>query len=236
MALAFHDAHEPHDLRVGTDARQARERLGADGHGLDLVAVHGGADGSRIDQHGRLPRSVGHEPGKAVRAHAERARHRRGGGHHRGAPAAAAQRGRLAAGLELAQDLPQEAALAGIQAEVFGQIAFGKGTVAGGGKQRGHAARQVVGISHRSASCANERRAGEPFLRNPPKEVQLDTAAWEKGSVENANRHVRRWYPKGTDFSRVSALAIQALQNFINSIPRQSLQGASAHEAVLAAA
>ena len=61
-------------------------------------------------------------------------------------------------------------------------------------------------------------------------------AAWEKGSVENANRHVRRWYPKGTDFSRVSARAIQALQNFINSIPRQTLQGASAHEAVRAAA
>jgi IS30 family transposase len=61
-------------------------------------------------------------------------------------------------------------------------------------------------------------------------------AAWEKGSVENANRHVRRWYPKGTDFRRVSAHAIQALQVFINSIPRQTLQGASAHEAVLAAA
>jgi IS30 family transposase len=61
-------------------------------------------------------------------------------------------------------------------------------------------------------------------------------AAWEKGSVENANRHVRRWYPKGTDFSRISAHAIQALQTFINSIPRQTLQGASAHEAVLAAA
>ena len=61
-------------------------------------------------------------------------------------------------------------------------------------------------------------------------------AAWEKGSVENANRHVRRWYPKGTDFRRVSAHAIHALQNFINSIPRQTLQGASAHEAVFAAA
>ena len=61
-------------------------------------------------------------------------------------------------------------------------------------------------------------------------------AAWEKGSVENANRHVRRWYPKGTDFRRVSAHAIQTLQNFINSIPRKTLQGASAHEAVLTAA
>ena len=61
-------------------------------------------------------------------------------------------------------------------------------------------------------------------------------AAWEKGSVENANRHVRRWYPKGSDFSRISSHAIQALQNFINSIPRRTLNGASAHEAVLAAA
>lgn len=61
-------------------------------------------------------------------------------------------------------------------------------------------------------------------------------AAWEKGSVENANRHVRRWYPKGTDFRRVSAHAIRALQDFINSIPRLTLKGASAHEAVLAAA
>ncbi|MGB4240821.1 MAG: IS30 family transposase [Kiritimatiellia bacterium] len=61
-------------------------------------------------------------------------------------------------------------------------------------------------------------------------------AAWEKGSVENANRHVRRWYPKGTDFRRVSVQAIRALQNFINSIPRQILQGATAHEAFLAVA
>ena len=61
-------------------------------------------------------------------------------------------------------------------------------------------------------------------------------AAWEKGSVENANRHVRRWYPKGSDFSRISAHAIQALQTFINSIPRSTLKGASAHEAILTAA
>lgn len=61
-------------------------------------------------------------------------------------------------------------------------------------------------------------------------------AAWEKGSVENANRLVRRWYPKGTDFSRISPLAIQTLQNVINSIPRQTLKGTSAHEALLATA
>ena len=62
-------------------------------------------------------------------------------------------------------------------------------------------------------------------------------AAWEKGSVENANRHVRRFYPKGTDFSRLSHRQVAQLQNFINSIPRQySLGGLTANEAFIAAA
>ena len=62
-------------------------------------------------------------------------------------------------------------------------------------------------------------------------------AAWEKGSVENANRHVRRFYPKGTDFSRLSHKRVAQLQDFINSIPRPySLKGKTAHEAFLAAA
>ena len=62
-------------------------------------------------------------------------------------------------------------------------------------------------------------------------------AAWEKGSVENVNRHVRRFFPKGTNFGRVSQAAIAAMQDFINSIPRHySLKGKTAHEAFLAAA
>ena len=54
-------------------------------------------------------------------------------------------------------------------------------------------------------------------------------AAWEKGSVENANRLVRRWYPKGTDFSKVSRLRIAELENTINSIHLRLLQGQTAH-------
>ena len=60
-------------------------------------------------------------------------------------------------------------------------------------------------------------------------------AAWEKGSVENANRLVRRWYPKGTDFSKVSLSRIATLERLINSIARKLLQGKTAHEAYLAA-
>ena len=61
-------------------------------------------------------------------------------------------------------------------------------------------------------------------------------AAWEKGSVENANRIVRRWYPKGTDFSKVSARRIAELETAINSIHRPILGGRTAQEAYLAAA
>ena len=61
-------------------------------------------------------------------------------------------------------------------------------------------------------------------------------AAWEKGSVENANRIVRRWYPKGTDFSKVTLKRIEQLQNAINSIHRRLLEGKTANEAYLSAA
>lgn len=55
-------------------------------------------------------------------------------------------------------------------------------------------------------------------------------ASWEKGSVENANRMVRRWYPKGTDFSKCSRAEVAALQRTINSICRRLLGGRSADE------
>jgi transposase, IS30 family len=58
-------------------------------------------------------------------------------------------------------------------------------------------------------------------------------AAWEKGSVENVNRHIRRFYPKGTKFNLVSRNKVRQLQDFINSIPRDTLKGQSANESFL---
>lgn len=48
-------------------------------------------------------------------------------------------------------------------------------------------------------------------------------SAWEKGSNENINRMIRRWYPKGTDFTQVSEKEIAALQNWLNCYPRKIL-------------
>lgn len=53
-------------------------------------------------------------------------------------------------------------------------------------------------------------------------------ASWEKGSVENCNRLVRRWYPKGTDFSRCSRGGIRKLEEIINGIHRLALGGKTA--------
>jgi len=54
-------------------------------------------------------------------------------------------------------------------------------------------------------------------------------ASYEKGSIENCNRLVRRWYPKGTDFNSLSRKQIRQLEDTINSIHRESLNGETAY-------
>ena len=53
--------------------------------------------------------------------------------------------------------------------------------------------------------------------------VGVDHIEWGCGSNENANRLIRRWFPKGTDFSKVTAAQIAALQDWINNYPRKVL-------------
>lgn len=48
-------------------------------------------------------------------------------------------------------------------------------------------------------------------------------AAWEKGSNENHNRMIRRWFPKGTDFSKVTKKRVAAVQDWMNNYPRKIL-------------
>ena len=55
-------------------------------------------------------------------------------------------------------------------------------------------------------------------------------ASWEKGSVENCNRFVRRWYPKGTDFGKCTRADMHRLERVINSIHRRLLGGKTAYE------
>ncbi len=55
--------------------------------------------------------------------------------------------------------------------------------------------------------------------------------SWERGSNENANGYVRRFFPKGTDFSQVTQAEIDHAIELINNMPRQCLNWQTAAEA-----
>jgi IS30 family transposase len=61
-------------------------------------------------------------------------------------------------------------------------------------------------------------------------------SSWERGSNENANGIIRRFFPKGTDFSKVPLAKIQAVEDWMNAYPRRILGGISANAAAKLAA
>lgn len=55
-------------------------------------------------------------------------------------------------------------------------------------------------------------------------------SSWQKGGIENANKMLRRYFPKGTDFSGVSQDAVDRAVRLINEKPRRVLGYRSALE------
>ena len=49
-------------------------------------------------------------------------------------------------------------------------------------------------------------------------------SSFERGSNENANRIIRRFYPKGTDFHNVTQYDLDKLSYIMNNTPRKILQ------------
>lgn len=48
-------------------------------------------------------------------------------------------------------------------------------------------------------------------------------SSWEKGGVENANKMIRRYFPKGTNFREVSQKSVDLVVSIINNKPRKIL-------------
>jgi len=46
---------------------------------------------------------------------------------------------------------------------------------------------------------------------------------WERGTNENTNGLIRQFFPKGTDFNKVSRYEVKKVQNLLNGRPRQAL-------------
>ena len=47
--------------------------------------------------------------------------------------------------------------------------------------------------------------------------------SWEKGTVENINGLIRRFFPKGTDFDTISEEEIAYVEDWINNRPMKIL-------------
>lgn len=59
--------------------------------------------------------------------------------------------------------------------------------------------------------------------------------SWEKGGVENVNKMLRRYFPKGTDFSMVTQTQVDRAVMLINDKPRKVLGYRSALEVAMGA-
>ena len=59
-------------------------------------------------------------------------------------------------------------------------------------------------------------------------------SSWQKGGVENANKMIRRYIPKGTDLAVISQEYLDHVVCVINRKPRRSSHYRTAPEAVTA--
>lgn len=55
-------------------------------------------------------------------------------------------------------------------------------------------------------------------------------SSYERGSNENTNGLIRRYFPKGTDFSKISYEEIQKVEYLLNTRPRKRLGGLTPYE------
>lgn len=55
-------------------------------------------------------------------------------------------------------------------------------------------------------------------------------SSWERGTNENINRMIRRFFPKGINFDEVSRHQVQLVEDWINNYPRKIFDGLSSRQ------
>jgi IS30 family transposase len=73
--------------------------------------------------------------------------------------------------------------------------------------------------------CAHEDIS--KMLGNVPVFFADSYASWQKGAIENENKLIRQYIPKGTDFDNVTPLFIKKIQAKLNNRPRLKLNFSS---------
>ena len=72
------------------------------------------------------------------------------------------------------------------------------------------------GIENKQHALVTKKTGVPVFFTDP-------YSSWQKGGVENANKMLRRYFPKGTDFATVSQTDVVDALRRINNKPRKIL-------------
>jgi len=72
------------------------------------------------------------------------------------------------------------------------------------------------GIENRNHEAVNNELNVRSFFCNP-------YSSWEKGTVENTNGLIRRYFPKGTNFNEITEDQIERVEDKLNNRPRKCL-------------
>ena len=87
---------------------------------------------------------------------------------------------------------------------------------------------QELGVEHFKSITFDRGSEGSNHY-NLRTDFNIDTfhcdpySSWQKGAIENSNGLIRRFFPKGTDFSKITPQQIYAVQQKLDNQPRKQL-------------
>jgi len=196
---------------------------------------------------GELRRSLS----EALRHERKHRRKRRGAGGE--------TRGKLAGMLSI-DERPAEVAARTVPGHWEGDLVVGAHGASAVGTLVERTTRHLILVPLRSKDAATVRRAFARAMRSLPAELRLTLtydqgkemaehvrftvatgikvyfahphSPWERGTNENTNGLLRQYFPKGTDFSKVTTRELRAAQRSLNGRPRKTLGWKTPQEAM----
>lgn len=80
---------------------------------------------------------------------------------------------------------------------------------------------RTITTDNGSESCAHENIT--KVIKGAAVYFADSYSSWQKGAIENANKLIRQYVPKGTDFANINNAFLKKIQAKINARPRQKL-------------
>lgn len=149
------------------------------------------------------------------------------------------------------EERPKEVESRSVAGHWEGDLIMGKGHKSAIGSIVERKTRTVILVKLKSKDAVSVRRAFEGALKKLPQEMKLSmtydqghemsehklftvntkmkvyfchpASPWERGTNENTNMLIRDYFPKGTDFSKITKKELKRVQNELNERPRKTL-------------